>query len=103
MHVRTSVNHPQANGKIEAWHKTIKNECIRQESLLSLEDARRIVGEYIDEYNYNRLHSAIGYIAPYDKLCGRADEIFQARDQRLEAARKRRRKNWEKKKSPKQF
>jgi transposase InsO family protein len=97
-HVRTSVNHPQANGKIEAWHKTIKNECIRQESLLSLKDARRIVGEYIEDYNYNRLHSAIGYIAPYDKLCGKAESIFKERDQRLEEARKRRRQNWQKKK-----
>jgi hypothetical protein len=33
------------------------------------------------------LHSALGYIAPADKLAGREQEIFAARDRKLEAAR----------------
>ena len=89
-HVRTSVNHPQSNGKIEAFHKNIKCECIRQNSLIDLEDARRIVAGYIHEYNYHRLHSGINFITPYDMLCGRAEEIFKERDMKLEKARKRR-------------
>jgi hypothetical protein len=90
-HVRTSVNHPQANGKIEAFHKTIKNECIRQKSLLDLADARKVVGEYVHDYNHVRLHSGIQYITPFDMLCGKAAEIFKERDRKLEQARKRRR------------
>ena len=96
-HVRTSVNHPQSNGKLEAFHKTIKNECIRQKSMLSLEDARRIVAMFIHEYNTKRLHSSIGFITPYDKLCGKADAIFKERDRKLQEARKRRQLNAEKK------
>ncbi len=38
---------------------------------LGLDDARRIVGEYVDHYNQVRLHSAIGYVEPLDKLLGR--------------------------------
>jgi putative transposase len=89
-HVRTSINHPQANGKQEAFHKSIKNECIRVKSFLSLEDARKIVAEYVYDYNYKRLHSGISYIAPYDMLCGRAETIFKERDLKLEQARQRR-------------
>lgn len=89
-HVRTSVYYPQSNGKIEAYHKTVKNECIRRTSLLSLEDARVQVSRYIEVYNNERLHSGIGYIVPFDKLSGRAEEIFKERDRKLEAARKRR-------------
>jgi putative transposase len=89
-HVRTSVNHPQSNGKIEAFHKSIKNECIRCQSLLDLEDARKSVAEYVHEYNHVRLHSGIGYITPYDKLCGREEIIFKERDLKLERARQRR-------------
>lgn len=89
-HVRTSVNHPQSNGKIEAFHKTIKSECIRRESLLSLKDARNTVAAYIHTYNTERLHGAIGFITPFDKLNGRAKKIFKERDQKLEEARKRR-------------
>lgn len=92
-HVRTSVNYPQSNGKIEAYHKTVKNECIRRTSLLSLEDARKQVSRYIEIYNNERLHSGIGYIAPLDKLNGRAEEIFKERDRKLEIARKCRREN----------
>ena len=58
---------------------------------LSLEDARRIVARYVEHYNHVRLHSAIGYIAPADKLAGREAEIFAARDRKLEAARELRR------------
>ncbi|MBD3374664.1 IS3 family transposase [candidate division KSB1 bacterium] len=92
-HVRTSVNHPQSNGKIEAFHKIIKSECIRRESMLSLEDARRTVASYIHKYNTERLHGAIGFITPFDKLNGNAEKIFKERDRKLEEARKRRQRN----------
>ena len=46
-HVRTSPYYPQSNGKIERWHHTLKSECIRPGVLLSLEDARTVVGRYI--------------------------------------------------------
>jgi putative transposase len=86
-HVRTSPFYPQSNGKIEGWHKSLKRECIRPGTPLSLEDARRIVGRYVDYYNNQRLHSAIGYLAPKDKLEGRAEAILAERERKLEAAR----------------
>ena len=86
-HVRTSPYYPQSNGKIERWHQSLKKECIRPKTPLSLDDAKRLVGEYVDHYNHVRLHSAIGYIAPADKLAGRAEEIWSERDRKLEAAR----------------
>jgi transposase-like protein len=86
-HVRTSPYYPQSNGKIERWHGTLKRECIRPGVLLSLDDARRVVENYIRHYNHVRLNSAIGYIAPIDKLNGRAEEIFRERDLKLELAR----------------
>lgn len=86
-HVRTSPYYPQSNGKIERWHKSLKSEAIRPKVPLSLEDATRIVGEYVVHYNTIRLHSAIGYITPEDKLEGRAETIFAERDRKLEAAR----------------
>ncbi len=86
-HVRTSPFYPQSNGKLERFHKTIKTECIRPGIPLSLDDARRIVEKYIEHYNTVRLHSAIGYVAPADKLNGRDLEIFKERDRKLEEAR----------------
>ncbi|MBU3944456.1 MAG: IS3 family transposase [Proteobacteria bacterium] len=86
-HVRTSPYYPQSNGKLERFHKTIKTECIRPGVPLSLDDARRIVEKYIVHYNTVRLHSAIGYVTPADKLNGRDQEIFKERDRKLEEAR----------------
>jgi len=89
-HVKTSPYYPQSNGKIERWHKSIKAECIRPGVPLSLEDAQRIVGLWVNHYNTVRLHSAIGYIAPLDKLEGRETQIFAERDRKLDAARQQR-------------
>ena len=90
-HVKTSPGYPQSNGKLERFHKTLKGECIRPGTPLSLDDARRIVARYVEHYNTVRLHSAIGYVTPADKLAGKEMEIFQQRDRKLEAARERRR------------
>ncbi len=89
-HVRTSPFYPQSNGKIERWHQSLKGECIRPGVPLSIEDARRLVGRYVDHYNRLRLHSAIGYVTPLDKLQGREPQIFAERDRKLQEARRQR-------------
>jgi putative transposase len=89
-HVRTSPYYPQSNGKLERFHGSIKGECIRPGTPISLDDALRIVGRYVEHYNQVRLHSAIGYLAPADKLAGREAEIFATRDRKLAEARERR-------------
>ena len=89
-HVRTSPYYPQSNGKIERWHGSLKSECIRPGTPLSLEDAQHMTGQYIERYNNQRLHSAIGYVTPRDKLEGREQQIFQERDRKLQEAREQR-------------
>lgn len=89
-HVRTSPYYPQSNGKIERWHQSLKRECIRPQCPLSIEDAKRVVAEFVNYYNTQRLHSAIGYITPKDKLEGREEQIFTERDRKLCKARERR-------------
>lgn len=90
-HVKTSPYYPQSNGKLERFHKTLKSECIRPQTPLNLDDARRVVGRFVHHYNTVRLHSAIGYLAPADKLAGSEALIFAQRDQKLAEARDRRR------------
>ena len=86
-HVRTSPYYPQSNGKLERWHQSVKSECIRPLTPLRLEDARRLIQRYVDYYDGVRLHSAIGYVTPADRLGGRQAEIHAARDRKLEQAR----------------
>jgi transposase InsO family protein len=89
-HVRTSPYYPQSNGKIERWHGTLKQDCLRPHVPLSLEDARQLVEHFVAYYNHVRLHSAIGYVTPADKLAGREVAIFAERDRKLATARERR-------------
>jgi len=93
-HVRTSPYYPQSNGKLERWHKTLKVTTIRPNAPQSLEEALRLMERFVEYYNFRRLHSAIGYVAPADVLAGRAETIWAARDQKLEAARHRRQRRW---------
>jgi len=85
-HVRTSPYYPQSNGKKERYFKTLKGECIRRKTPLSLEEARRVIGQYVEYYNGERLHSAIGYIAPMDKLLGKDAKIMAERKRKLKTA-----------------
>jgi putative transposase len=89
-HVRTSPFYPQSNGKLERFHRTLKSECIRPQTPLSLEDGQRIVSKFVEEYNEVRLHSAIGYVTPRDMLEGRQAAIHAERDRKIAEARERR-------------
>jgi len=73
------------------WHRTLKSEAIRLRQPQTVDEAKRVVESFVQHYNAKRLHSGIGYVAPFDKLEGRADAICAARDQKREAARARRR------------
>jgi putative transposase len=90
-HVRTSPYYPQSNGKLERWHQSLKRECIRPKTPLTLDEVRRVVAGYVHQYNTERLHSAIGYLTPWDKLHGRAEQIWAERDAKLAQAREARR------------
>lgn len=85
--VHTSPAYPQSNGKLERWHKSLKDECIRPQTPISLEDARQLIGAYVTTYNTERLHSALGYVTPEAKLLGREQHIFAERRRRLQQAR----------------
>lgn len=83
----TSVAYPQSNGKIERFFKTMKTEFVRSNSLLTINDARSQIAMFIHYYNTHRLHSAIGYVTPEQKLKGGADKIIQERKEKLAKAR----------------
>jgi transposase InsO family protein len=89
-HVRISPHYPQSNGKVESCNKTLKVECVRRKCPSSKVEGEAVIGRYIEEYNNVRLHSAIEYVAPVDKLEGRDAVIHEERRLKLEAARTRR-------------
>ena len=86
----TSPYFPQSNGKIERWHKELKKNCIEPKAPRDLSETKSYIREFIERYSYSRLHSAIGYATPYDKLLDIDTDLQKERAQKLEKARIRR-------------
>jgi transposase InsO family protein len=89
-HIRTSVNHPQSNGKLERFHGTIKSEKIREMPKFTLEQMKKEIDKWIYIYNHERLHSSLSYVTPMDVLNGRKESIFLERKEKLIAAKQKR-------------
>jgi len=89
-HIVASPYHPQTNGKIERYHRTIKGDIklVPYEMPGELTEAIRAFIEY---YNYRRYHEGLGDVTPYDVYTGRHLEILQrrkeAKDRTLQARR----------------
>jgi transposase InsO family protein len=52
------------NAVIEAWHSTLEGELRRGRHFATRAEARREVAAWIEEYNLDRRHSALGMISP---------------------------------------
>ena len=65
---------------MERWHGSLKGERFRLAAPTSVHAARRVVASFVAHYNQVRLHSALGYVTPEDKLAGLEDVIFAERD-----------------------
>jgi hypothetical protein len=90
------VRDPQSNGKLERFHKSLKGECVRVSAMADLEEARRLVALFVEQYNNQRLHSALRYLTPADYMRGQEHvrARLAGRQAALSAAAQRRRLHW---------
>jgi putative transposase len=77
-HITASPFHPQTNGKIERYHRTLKGE-INQIPYDMPSELKGAIGEFIEYYNYRRYHEGLGNVTPYDVYTGRHLEIIRKR------------------------
>jgi len=69
-HRRTAFNHPEGNGMIERFHRSLKEEEVSLNEYRSLEEARQSIGRWIEEYNHDRPHRALGNRTPREARAG---------------------------------
>ena len=77
-HITASPFHPQTNGKIERYHRSLKEE-INQLPYDLPSELKSAIETFIEYYNYRRYHEGLGNVTPYDVYTGRHLEILQRR------------------------
>ncbi len=65
----------------------MKTECLREQSLNTPEEAKKVIATYVTQYNEQRLHRSIGYVTPLAKLNGEDVAIFAEYKEKLATAR----------------
>jgi len=88
--VPTRFKHPETNGKAERFVGLIRNEALRPNSPSYYGEAKKVIEEYVHEYNNNRYHSGIKYLKPVDVFYGREKIIIAERQRKLKEARQKR-------------
>ena len=78
-HIRGAPFHPQTQGKIERWHQTLKNRILLENYYLP-GDLEAQINAFVDHYNHQRYHEAIGNLTPADVYFGRGNTILLERE-----------------------
>ncbi len=92
-HVRGAPYHPQTQGKIERYHRTMKN-IVKLENYFFPDDLRAKLADFVDYYNNQRYHEALGNVTPADMYFGRAKQIkMQRQETKMKTLKERRETN----------
>lgn len=77
-HIRGRIHHPQTQGKIERYHRSMKN-VIKLDNYYAPEELERAVADFVKYYNYHRYHESINNLTPADVYYGRGNRILERR------------------------
>ena len=66
-------------GKIERWHRSMKN-VVKLQNYYSPSELERAIAEWVEYYNHQRYHEALENVTPADVYFGRDKEIIKKRD-----------------------
>ena len=77
-HTRGRPYHPQTQGKIERWHRSMKNQILLNNYYLPGE-LQEHLQRFITYYNHERYHESLDNLTPADVYYGRGQEILDQR------------------------
>jgi len=77
-HVRGAPYHPQTQGKIERYHRSMKN-VIKLEHYYFPWELEKAIAEWVNHYNHERYHESLDNVTPADVYEGRRNDILDQR------------------------
>ena len=78
-HIHGAPYHPMTQGKIERWHRSMKN-VIKLQNYYSPSELERAIAEWAEYYNNQRYHESLENVTPADVYFGREKEIIKKRN-----------------------
>ena len=78
-HTRGRPYHPQTQGKIERWHRSMKNQVLL-ENYYSPSELESRIGEFVAYYNHERYHESLKNLTPADVYYGRGQAVLERRE-----------------------
>jgi transposase InsO family protein len=84
------VRHPESNGRIERYHRSVREEAFGDRELEDLYQARDLLRQWVSYYNQERLHSALNYLRPVDYYEGDPEALLAERKRKMTEAATRR-------------
>jgi len=92
-HVRGAPYHPQTQGKIERYHRTMKN-IVKLENYFFPDDLRASIESFVNYYNNERYHESLKNVTPADVCFGKEKKLLSRRTEiKMKTIKKRRKKN----------
>ena len=79
-HTRDRPYHPQTQGKIERWHRSLKNQILLEHYYFPSE-LEAAIKRFVDHYNNERYHESLNNLTPADVYYGRGESILERRQQ----------------------
>lgn len=83
-------NHPQTQGKIERYHRTMKN-VVKLDNYYTPEELENALEKFVHTYNNERYHESLQNLTPADVYYGRGEQILQERQKLKKQAMNQRR------------
>ncbi len=77
-HVRGKPNHPQTQGKIECYHRSMKN-VVKLENYYLPGDLKQRLEEFVNYYNNHRYHESLQNLTPADVYFGQDQKKLEKR------------------------
>jgi transposase InsO family protein len=79
-HTRGAPYHPMTQGKIERYHRSMKN-VVKLEHYYYPWDLEEAIDQFVEHYNHRRYHESLNNVTPADVFFGRDQQILSRREQ----------------------